>query len=233
MLSKRGFDRLAGVLFISIFVTFAVGIVLGEPGVDWERDKVEESLREVIDDQEIRVTGGAFLLAGAFALMAAAGPLYLLFRPHGRPLALFGLVGLLGSGVFIAISMAVNFALMLLARDFVDGVVAFPDAQDALVSTARTLSFLGNAVPFAAALTLLGLGILPTGILIVQSRAAPLWLGWWAVVSGAVLLLTFAIASEVDAVFIIAAVGGISALFFFLFLGIWLLRWGSREAAPA
>ena len=34
MLSRRGFDRLAGVLFILVFVTFAVGILLGEPGVE-------------------------------------------------------------------------------------------------------------------------------------------------------------------------------------------------------
>ena len=161
--------------------------------------------------------------------MAAAGPLYLLFRAHGQ-LAIFGLVGLLASGVFMAISMAVGFALMLLARGFVDGVVASPDA---LVSTARALSFLGNAVPFAAALTLLGLGILSTGILIVQSRAAPLWLGWWAKVSGAILLLTFAIASDVDAVLIIPAVGGIGALFFLLFLGVWLLWQGSPEPASS
>ena len=228
MLTKRGFDRLAGILFISIFVAFAVALLFGGTEVNWDRDKIEESLADVIDNQEIYFTNQAFFLLGGLTLITAAGPLFLLFRPHGRELAIFGLVGLLTSGVIICMATAVNISLTILARDFVDGVVASPDA---LLSTARAFAFLGVAVPFATAFTLLGLGVISIGLLILQRRAFPRWMGWWAIVSGALLLSAFALASDSDVAFIGPGVGGAGALFFFLFLGIWLLKWGSPEVA--
>ena len=170
MLTKRGFDRLAGILFISIFVAFAVALLFGGTEVNWDRDKIEESLADVIDNQEIYFTNQAFFLLGGLTLITAAGPLFLLFRPHGRELAIFGLVGLLTSGVIICMATAVNISLTILARDFVDGVVASPDA---LLSTARAFAFLGVAVPFATAFTLLGLGVISIGLLILQRRAFP------------------------------------------------------------
>ena len=108
MLTKRGFDRLAGILFISIFVAFAVALLFGGTEVNWDRDKIEESLADVIDNQEIYFTNQAFFLLGGLTLITAAGPLFLLFRPHGRELAIFGLVGLLTSGVIICMATAVN-----------------------------------------------------------------------------------------------------------------------------
>ena len=96
MLSKRGFDKFAGILFISIFVAFAIALLFGETSVDWERDKIEDSLQEIIDNEAIWTTSVAFFIAGAVTLILAAGPLYpLVSGPTGRDLALFGLVGLL------------------------------------------------------------------------------------------------------------------------------------------
>ena len=183
MLSKRGFDKFAGILFISIFVAFAIALLFGETSVDWERDKIEDSLQEIIDNEAIWTTSVAFFIAGAVTLILAAGPLYpLVSGPTGRDLALFGLVGLLSAGIFVLMAQAVSVSLGLIARDFVDGVVTSPDE---LVSTARAMAFLSIAVPFAAAFTLLGIALVPTGVLIVRRLAVPKWMGWWAIVSGA------------------------------------------------
>ena len=229
MLSKRDIDKLAGVLFILIFVTFDTGITLfGGANIDSARDEIRDSLQEVIDDQEIFVTRIAFFLAASLVLVAASAALYLLFSPHGRPLALFGLVGLMTSGVWLAIDQMAQFSLLYLARDFVDGVVASPDS---LVSVARAIAAVSSP-SYNTSLTLLGLGVLSTGVLIVRARAAPDWLGWLAVVSGIFLLMTFSLASGVDSIRIVRLIGVLGTLFFFLFLGIWLLRTGSPEAVP-
>ena len=54
--------------------------------------------------------------------------------------------------------------------------------------------------------------------------------GWWVIVSGVLLMSALALMSASDAALIGPIAGGAGALFFFLFLGIWLLRSGSREA---
>ena len=71
MLSKLGCDRLVGILFIAIFVAFAIVLLFGETEVEWELDKIKKSLQEIIDSQEVWATSEAFFLVGAFALMLA------------------------------------------------------------------------------------------------------------------------------------------------------------------
>ncbi len=87
---------------------------------------------------------------------------------------------------------------------------------------------LGGAA-WLTGLTLVGAGVLPIGVLIVRSRAAPTWMGWWAVGSSVLLFTAFGTASENDVAFIFPAIGGIAALVFFLMLGIQLLWHGTPE----
>ena len=79
---------------------------------------------------------------------------------------------------------------------------------------------------------MLGVGMLPLGVLMIRTGAAPRWLGYWAVVS-AILMLVSWVAYISDAAFAVPGVGAILAVLFFLALGIWLLRRGTPEAASA
>ena len=225
MLTKRGVERVAGVLLIVLFVAFAIAILFGEAEVEIDREDVRASLQEVIDDQEFFVTSLIFLLAGSLLLVGAAAALYRVFAAHDRALALFVLVGVLSGGLLIAVGGLFQFGAFFLARDFVDGVA---DA-DALASTARAFALLSGA-SFITGLTMLGAGMLPLGVLMVRTRAAPRWLGYWAKVSGILMLVAW-VAVTADAVFIIPAIGAILAVLFFLALGIWLLVRGTPEPA--
>ena len=74
MLTKRGFDRLAGILCVSIFLAFAISLPLGETEVNWERDKIEESLRDVIYHQWTYLASSAFFLLGSMILVTGVAP---------------------------------------------------------------------------------------------------------------------------------------------------------------
>ena len=228
MLSKRGVERVAGVLLITLFVSFAIAILTGEPEVDFNRDDVRASLQEVIDDQEIFVTSVIFFLAGSLLLVAAAAALYRVFAAHDRMLALFVLVGILSGGLLIAVAALFQFGAFFLARDFVDGVA---DA-DTLAMTARAVALV-SSVTFLTGLTMLGAGMVPLGVLMVRTGAAPRWLGYWAIVSGILMIAAWGVVNTAEAVFIIPAIGAILAVLFFLALGIWLLRRGTPEPASA
>ncbi len=160
-------------------------------------------------------------------MTVASAALYQVFKAHDRMLALFGLVGVLTAGLLITVAALFQFAAFFLARDFVDGVA---DAG-ALASTARAVAVLSN-ISFITGLTMLGAGMLPLGVLMIRTGAAPRWLGYWAVVSS-ILMLAGWIAYISDAAFTVPAIGAVLAVLFFLALGTWLLRRGTPEATSA
>ena len=223
MLSKRTLERVAGVLFIVMAVAFAVSLATTRD-FDFGRADIGESLREVIDDQALFVTSEAFGLVGSLLLVVAAAASYLVFRSHDSGLALFGLVGLLSGGMAFTVSEFANFGVLFLARDYVD---AWADTG-AIASTARAVGILGGVAGITG-LTLLGAGLLPIGVLIVRSRAAPSWMGWWAVGSGVLLFTAWGVFSDSDVALIFPAIGGIAALLFFLAMGVQLLWHGVPE----
>ncbi len=225
MLSKRSGERIAGVLCVLLFVAFAVGSITGDE-IDFDRDQIRQSMERVIEDQGLIITSNISGLAMSLLLITSAGALYRVFQGHDRFLALFSLIGLLAAGVFLAMSLITELGVFFLARDFVDG---FGDA-DSLASAARAIALMGSML-FLTALTLVGVGMLSVGALIVRTRAAPRWLGWWAVASGVLALAAFIAPNTPDALFIIPGIGGILAVLFFLFIGVWLLRRGTLEAA--
>ena len=227
MLSKRGIERIAGILLIVLFVAFAIGILFGEAEVEIDREGVHESLQEIIDDQEFFVTSLIFFLAGSLLLLPAGAALYQVFKAHDQMLALFGFVGFLSAGLLVTVAAFLQFGAFYLARDFVDGVA---DA-DTLASTARALALISGAL-FLTGVKMLGVGMLPLGVLMIRTGAAPRWLGYWAVVS-VILMLVSWVAYISDAAFAVPGVGAILAVLFFLALGIWLLRRGTPEAASA
>ena len=226
MLSKRATDRIADILLVLIFVAFAIFI---GTFVEFDRDRedVRESLADVIDDEALYATSWAFNLAGGLLLVAGACALNLVFRPHERALGLFVLVTILAAGVAIAMATMVHLGVLFLARDFLDASGA---EADALVGTARAFGVMGFAAQWTG-LTLLGAGVLSLGVLIVRTKVMALWLGWWAVLSGAFLLASWSIVNTPGPVFVIPAIGTISTLLLFLALGARLMIQGSPQAA--
>ena len=228
MLSRRDIDRIAGILLVLVFAAFAVFILtFVEYGID--REEIRPNLQDIVDDGARYATSWSFYLAGGLLLVVVSGGLYLVFRSYERSLALFGLVGLLAAGTAFSIATMNSFALFILADDF---VLASGAEGDALAITARSV----GVAQFAAsttALTLVGAGMLPIGILMAWSKVWPRLLGWWAIINGVLLLLAWTVAAPTPTGFILVAIGSISTLLFFLLLGIWLVARGSPEPAAA
>ncbi len=224
MLDKSSTERITGVLFILLFLILAIGIVTGTTQLDFERPDVRKSLQDVIDNQELVITSSAFMLAGALLMIVSAAALYRLFGGHDGFLALIGLAGMLSGGVMLVTSVTSSFGAFFLARDFVDGVA---DA-DSLAMTARAIALAASAL-FLAGLTALGAGMTALGALMVRSRAVPGWLGWWAVLSGVLMLAAFIIVNTANALSVIPGIGAILFVVFFLVLGIRVLARGIPE----
>ena len=226
MLSRRDIERVAGIFLVLMVVAFA--IFLGTfVDVDVDREDIRESLEEIVDDEELYATSWGFGLVGALLLVAAASTLYLVLRSYDRPLALFGLIAILAAGGAFAVSAINFFGLSFLADEF---VIATGAHADALASTARAVGIIGFSA-FTTGLTILGPGVISTGILIVRNGAALSWLGWGAVINGILLLLSWLIVAPSITGLIIAAIGAIGSLMFFLILGGWLLLRGLPEAS--
>ncbi len=111
------------------------------------------------------------------------------------------------------------FVLFFLANDF---VVLNPAEAAALASTSRAVGLAAITI-YLTGLTLVGIGLVPIGVLIVWSKAVPPWMGWWAVVSGALMLFTWAILAYVGTGFAVTAAGSAGALLFFVMFGLWLV----------
>ena len=165
MLTKNDIDRIAGVLLVLLVVAFVVSIVT-QVDVRFDRPDVREDLQGLIDDEALYATKTAFRLAGSLLLVVTGGALYLVFRSHDPALALFVLLGLLAAGKAGALSSLNSFGLMFLARDFVDATGA---EADALASVARALKLI-ESVAFLTTITMLGVGVLSIGVLILRKQ---------------------------------------------------------------
>ena len=227
MFSRRAIDRETGILLLMIVVAFAVSLsTFVETDID--REDIRSSLQNVIDDQALYFTSWSFNLVGGLLIIVAGVGLYLLLRPYEQALALIGLIGLVSAGVTFAVATMSSYVLFFLADDF---VIAVGSEADALASTARAVGLAGTTV-YLTALTLVGVGVLPMGVLIIWSGAASKWLGWWAVVSGILMLLAWTVLVQNDIGFAILAVGSIGVLLFFLMLGLRLIFRG-MPASPS
>ena len=228
MLAKNDIDRIAGVLLVLLVVHWVVSIVT-QVDVSFDRPDVREDLQGLIDDQALYATKTAFRLAGSLLLVFTGGALYSVFRSHDPAQALFVLLGLLAAGGAFALSDLNSFGLMFLARDFIDASGA---EADALANVARAVKFIESAA-FLTGITMLGVGVLSIGALILRSKTMSAWFGWWAVLSGLLSMAAWIAANMSDALFIIPAIGALMALLLFLILGIGLLTRGSPEPASA
>ena len=230
MLSKRGTERLAGALAISAALALLMTIITIVP-VDLEsRAEIRESLPDLVDDEARHFISWSFNFVAGLLTIAVGAAFYLVFRAQERSLALFGAFWLLAAGVAFTVATMAFFALFDLADDFVTASgFAEPDAA---LSAAMGFGVVGY-LAYQTGLTLLGLGLIPIGILIAWSATVPRWMGWLGAAGGVVILFMWSLIGGdiAEVVGIVTGIAGGTAILLFLFiLGGWLLLKGTREA---
>ena len=187
--------------------------------VDIDREAIGESLQEMVDDQSQYVVSWSFNLAGGLLLIVAGVGFFLVMRSYDEALAVTAMVGLTAAGVTLVAATMSYFVLFFLANDFV--LLDRAEAA-ALKSTARAVGLAAITI-YLTGLTLVGVGLVPVGVMIAGSKAVPAWMGWWAVVSGVLMLFTWAILAYAGAGFAVIAAGSVGALLFFAIMGLWLI----------
>ena len=168
-MSRNAWVALTGILFLVLLVVSVV--VSGEPP-----DPTDDSAAEVVEyyvdnDSEVMAGSVLFTLAGALFVVFAAAIRRMLREGLGADDAL-PTIAIAGATIF-ATGMAVSAALGYAAADLAD---------EETINTINAISW-DFFFPFAAGLLLF---FLATGIGIVRSGVLPKWLGWIAIVIGAV-----------------------------------------------
>ena len=233
MLSKRGTERLAGAFAVSAAVALLMTIITIVP-VDLEsRAGVRESLPDLVDDEARHFISWSFNMVAGLLTIAVGAGFYLVFRAKERSLALFGAFWLLAAGVALTVATMSYFALFDLADDFV--TASGLAEADAALSSAMGFGVVGY-LAYQTGLTLLGLGLIPVGVLIAWSAPVPRWLGWLGVAGGVVILFMWFLigGDDLEVIGIVAGIaGGAAILLFLLILGWWLILGGTREPSTS
>ena len=229
MLSRRAMERITGVIFLLVVVSLIVTIATGsDVGQNTDAEDFRQWLRELAENQGQHRVSVAFDLLSNVLTVAMAGAVYVVFRLHARPLALFAAFGFLAAGLTSMVIVMTGFALDSMAHEFVTASEA--DA-DIVATSARGFALVG-AFGRDVGVTFIGIGILLLGILIVWSGAVYRVLGWVAIPAGVLLPLHYLRLVNEDLVYI-ARAGLIATLVFLLATGIWLLVRGTQETPAA
>ena len=223
MLSKRGIERVAGILFPVIAVLVLLSIFIPVE-IETPVDEFQASLQDIADHQERNLVGLSFGLVANLLTIASAAMLYLTFRLHHRPLALLAAFWFLAAAAIFMVSDSAKLALDSLAQQF--AAASGPDSGT-VETVARAMALLGEFTEHLGA-TFIALGVLTFGFLIVLTGAVCRVLGWLGIPSGTLMLLNWLFLVS-DPAFIVAIVGVIGSLLFLLLTGIWLLVRGTSE----
>ncbi len=235
-------NRVAGIsllllaLGIILSIVFSSGVTDADP---FERDQVEEFLRDINGNEASAILATiAELATDAIGIVAAVG-LYLVFRERNRLLALSGFALIFGGNIAFIAADAATVPLIFLAQDFVEkgGAGGIAAGDDVILEIARAIAIWSIVVEITA-FTAIGAGVLAFGSLIAWTPAGaganpPRWIGWLAVLAGVTTVPVWLIAAS-DVFFFLFIVGGIALLLFLISLGIWLLMQPEAgEASPA
>ena len=120
MLSKRGIERVAGILFPVIAVLVLLSIFIPVE-IETPVDEFQASLQDIADHQERNLVGLSFGLVANLLTIASAAMLYLTFRLHHRPLALLAAFWFLAAAAIFMVSDSAKLALDSLAQQFGGG----------------------------------------------------------------------------------------------------------------
>ncbi len=235
-------NRVAGVALLLLALGIILSIVFDVATTDadpFERDQVEEFLRDINGNEAYAILATvADLATDAIGIVAAVG-LYLVFRERNRLLALSGFALIFGGNIAFIAPDAATVPLIFLAQDFVEkgGPGGIAAGDDMILQTARAIAIWSIVVEITA-FTAIGAGILGFGTLIAWTPAGaganpPRWIGWLAVLAGVTTVATWLIAAS-EVFFFLFVIGGIALLLFLIVLGGWLLMQPEAgEASPA
>jgi hypothetical protein len=157
---------------------------------------------------------------GIFALGAL---FYLIFRSFNRSLALFGALGFITTGLIWLILDMQGFAQYQLALDL---STAGASAASGIVQRAADLS-LWSAYSRIITDSLMAIGLLSFGALIIRSRAVLRLLGWVVVVAGLFMLAALGFSFTDQS--LIWSIAYYIVEFWILVMGLWLLMSGVKE----
>ena len=233
MIDDRAIERAAGGFLLLVVAAFAISIATFVQ-FDLDREEIRASLDSVNADQEIYAASWFANLIGGLLLAPAAGALYLVFRLHDRALAIWGLTGLLTASVAFVTATGAFFAIYFLADEL---ALASGQHADSIVSVARAMGFAGYTA-WAGGTTLVGVGVVSIGLLMVRDQRMPTMLGLWAMAGGGTMLLGWSVVTplpeSLDAVrrfgYYVTAGGATGTLAFFVALAAWLLAKGAPLA---
>jgi len=200
VLSKRGIERVADILFPVIAVVILLAIFSVE--IETPVDEFQASLQDIADNQERNLVGLSFGLVANLLAIAIAAVSYLTFRLHYRPLALLAAFWFLAAAVTFIVSDSAQLALDSLAQQF--AAASGPDSGN-VETVARAIALLGEFTEHLGA-TFIALGVLSLGLLIVLTGAVSRVLGWLGIPSGTLMLLNWLFLVS-DPAFIVAIVG--------------------------
>ena len=174
MFTARGIERVAAVLLLAVFLGVVVVLITGPGPFETSRDEIRATLLEIEADSGLFATSAAFLIFVNLITIPLAAALYIVFRSHDQPLALFGSFGFLTIGILHVALGAMLFSFQALARDFVDAGGA--QQADAVVASVRTITPMLEIL-FPAGSMGIALGVIAYGALLVRTAALPRWVG--------------------------------------------------------
>ena len=227
-LSKRGIDCLAGGLLLAFVIVTLVAVAVDPIAEPSARDKTGDILQDIAGDRDRVITSISFDVAGNFLIILFAGALYMAFRAHDRTLALLGTSGYLASGVLFLVADMTYISLESLSQDY----VAVSGAQaDSVLSTANAIAVLADGAVIMGA-TLLAIGILSYGGLVMRTAVLPRWIGALGIIGGIVIPFGWLTFADGD-LFTIAFIGLLIGLVFALAVGSWMVLKGTSEASSS
>ena len=223
-LIERG-TGLAMLLIVALLVAMAgTGFGIGA-GEEYFRDDFPKLARD-LDGFEAGLMMGSVL---GLVAIAAAGGLYLTFRPFDPVLATIGSFGLVAAGVLLIVDMSFGWAVHDLAKEW---SAANGTAGDPNWTSARTAALSFEFLGFFSILLMIA-SFVAFGVLTLVKAALPRWVGALAVISGVFLALSVTIGLATGITWLFGVLAVLAGLVWLLLAGILLLLRGTRQHAGA
>ncbi len=226
------FNRLAGSVLVLLALAIIGNAVLqsialeGEPFVD--PNEVKGALMDINDNRGVYLTGLGVDIAGNVLSIASAVVAYLIFRGRDRVLVLLVFAALVTASLAFMMVDVANLTLDRLAVDLAETSPVGAEERD-ILALARTTAYMSGYV-FLVAATLVGVGVFTLGALIAFSprppseptaSAVPAALGWLAMASGILLVLSW-LGGIDEGLAAVGSVGLVGIVLFLLTFGGWL-----------
>ncbi len=234
-------DKVTGVVLAALILLSIVGFVAGTPlgEVDpFARSDVEEMLRTINDNFGLWTASLVPFVVQDVLVVAMAALLYLAFRDRSHTLALVGAFAIVAGSMAAMMHEVGAMTLAFLAADFLGqggpGVIAAGDPI--ILEAARTVS-VSQALSALFAQTLLGVGVIAIGTLLIWSPAGqrnpPRWLGAAGLVGGLGMIGTWVFLVDHMAGGGLTLVAELAILVMLGGLAVWFLRRPAEDQATA